>query len=78
MVPQRDARAVAFTLAFLLAGKWAVAQDAPGVAVADPTQVYVTPGITAGARAGSDAQAPPAFNPYAGDLLSRYRLSGDW
>lgn len=69
---------VVLAVAWLIVGGLAIAQDVPGVAVEDPTRVSVTPGITAGARAGSGDEAPAAANPYAGDLRTRYRLSGDW
>ena len=62
----------------LLVGRQGIAQQDPGTPAEDPSSVVVTPGLTAGSRAGSETQAPAASNPYTGDLLDRYRLTGDW
>lgn len=74
--PSQEFVAIAF--ACLIVGSRASAQEGTGALAEDPASVAVTPGLTAGTRAGVEAQAPDVANPYAGDLLTRYRLSGDW
>src|SRR5262245_46633002 len=72
--------APALVLVSLIADGVASAQQAPAMPVEDPSSVVVSPGLTTGteAGAGEQGQAPADANPYAGDLLTRYRLTGDW
>jgi porin len=84
---------MAFLFIGVIVGGRASAQQSGGVPVEDADTIGVTPAVGAGSPTGSEAQetatnaASPASseaqqtaeaNPYAGDLFSRPRLTGDW
>ena len=74
----RNVLSMSFALAFLAVGQRCTAQQSPDESVADPTSAVVQPGPVAATGTESAAQSPAGANPYAGDLFTRYRLTGDW
>ncbi|WZP00904.1 carbohydrate porin [Isosphaeraceae bacterium EP7] len=66
-------------LACLAVGQRCYAQqENPGDSGGDPASATVKPGPDSATGTESTAQSPAATNPYAGDLSTRYRLTGDW
>ncbi len=69
---------IAFVLVSLIASHPIFAQQEPGDTVEDSTSAMVMPEAAGGPRDGPEAEQAPPANPYAGDLLSRARMTGDW
>jgi porin len=74
----RNVLAVAITFAYLIAGSQGLAQQVPDLPVEEPASSAVDSGLAEATGSESAVQSPAAANPYAGDLLSRNRLTGDW
>ncbi|WP_165063901.1 carbohydrate porin [Paludisphaera rhizosphaerae] len=78
MSNRRRIAAILLALASWIVEKQTVAQEAPAMLFEDPATGADAPEAAAGSTAGSVPAAPAAPNPYAGDLMTRYRLTGDW
>ena len=74
----RRMSAAVLAYACLAAGGRAVAQQVPDARSEDPASPVATPGLDEGSSAEAFPPLPDAANPYAGDLLTRYRVTGDW
>lgn len=70
--------AIFLALACLAVGPRCIAQRSAVEPVADPTSAVVQPEQVAETATESAAESPAEVNPYAGDLFTRYRLTGDW
>lgn len=74
----RKVVAVLLGLASLVGGEQAYAQEPAEMAGGTSAPVVATSGPIVETPSSVVAQAAAAPNPYTGDLLDRYRLTGDW
>ncbi len=74
----RRVSALVFACACLTACGRVVAQQVPDAPADNTASMVATDALTAEANEEPFPPAPNAANPYAGDLLTRLRLTGDW